>query len=64
MIKGTIKVRNYSLWRGFLKGVDCEDYYLHASEARTGQSVSNNSRVKFDVSQGQRGPVSENVTLS
>ena len=63
MISGKVKSWNSSQGWGFIEGDDGEDYFLHTSKIRSGQSVSNNCRVKFDVSQGQRGPEAENVTL-
>ena len=63
MISGTVKSWNTSQGWGFIEGDDGEDYYIHVSKVRRGQSISDNSRVKFDVSQGQRGPEAENVTL-
>ena len=63
MNSGTIKIWNSSQGWGFIQGDYGEDYFLHASKVRSGQSVSSNCRVKFDVSQGQRGPEAENVTL-
>ena len=47
----------------FIESDDGEDYFLHVIKIRSGQSVNNNSRDKFDVSQGQRGPEAENVTV-
>ena len=64
MICGTIKKWNPAQGWGFIEGDDGEDYYLHSSKVRSGQSISKNCRVKFDVFQGQRGPEAENVTLS
>ena len=63
MISGTVKSWNPSQGWGFIEGDDGEDYYIHVSKVRKGQSISHNSRVKFDVSQGQQGPEAENVTL-
>ena len=63
MIFGTIKSWNPSAGWGFIEGDNGEDYFLHASKIRSGQAVRNNCRVKFDVSEGQRGPEAENVTL-
>ena len=48
---------------GFIENDDAEDYFVHVTKIRSGQSVSNNSRVKFDVSQGQCGPGAENVAV-
>ena len=64
MISGTIKIWNNAKGWGFIEGDDGEDYFLNIANIRKGQSVLVNSRVKFDVNQGQRGPEAENVTLS
>ena len=49
---------------GFIEGDDGEDYFLNVANVRKGQFIRVNSRVRFDVNQGQRGPEAENVTLS
>ena len=64
MISGTIKIWNDAQRWGFIEGDDGEDYFLNIANIRKGQSVRVNSRVKFDVNQGQRGTEAENVTLS
>ena len=64
MNSGTIKTWNDSKGWGFIEGDDGEDYFLNIANIRKGQSVRVNSRVKFDVNQGQRGLEAENVTLS
>ena len=63
MISGIVKSWNISKGWGFIEGNDGEDYFLHISKIRLGQSVNNNCRVKFDYFQGQRGLEAENVTL-
>ena len=63
MISGIAKRWNPSERWGFIESDDGEDYFLHVTKIRSGQSLGNNSRVKFDVSQGQRGPETENVTV-
>ena len=63
MISGTVKNWNHLQGWGFIKGDDGEDYFLHLSKVRSGQSIIDNCRVKFDFTQGQRGPEAENVTL-
>ena len=63
MITGTVKSWNLPQGWGFIEGDDGEDYYIHISKVRKGQSISHNSRVKFDVSQGQHSAEAENVTL-
>ena len=64
MISGTIKMWKKIEGWGFIEGDDGEDYFLNIANIRKGQSVRINSRVKFDINQGQRGPEAENVTLS
>ncbi len=63
MITGTVKSWNTSQGWGFIEGEDGEDYFLHASNVRRGQTIRENIRVKFDVTQGQRGPEAENATI-
>ena len=63
MIFGIVKNWNISQGWGFIEGDDGEDYFLHISNIRSGQVIKNNSRVKFDITQGQRGPEAENVTM-
>ena len=63
MIFGIVKNWNIRQGWGFIESDDGEDYFLHISNIRSGQVIKNNSRVKFDISQGQRGPEAENVTM-
>jgi len=63
MILGTIKMWKEVEGWGFIEGEDGEDYFINIANVRQGQTIRINSRVKFDVSQGQRGPEAENVTL-
>ena len=64
MISGKIKIWNEVEGWGFIEGDDGEDCFINISNVRLGQNIQLNSRVKFDVFQGQRGPEAENVTLS
>ena len=63
MIAGIVKNWDKLKGWGFIKGDDGIDYFLHISKIRTGQVVRENTQVKFDVIEGQRGPEAENVTL-
>lgn len=63
MINGIVKNWNPDKGWGFIEADDGKDYFFHVSSLRTGQHVKNNCRVKFDSSEGQRGPEAENVTL-
>ena len=63
MISGTIKMwKDVEGW-GFIEGDDGEDYFVNVANVRKGQRLQLYSRVKFDVSQGQKGPEAENVSL-
>jgi len=63
MISGIVKVwKDVEGW-GFIEGDDGEDYFINIANVRIGQNIRINSRVKFDVFQGQRGAEAENVTL-
>ena len=63
MISGVIKMwKDIEGW-GFIEGDDGEDYFINIANVRRGQKIQINTRVKFDVSQGQRGLEAENVTL-
>ena len=64
MISGKIKMWKEVEGWGFIEGDDGEDYFINISNVRLGQNIQLNSRVKFDVFQGQRGPEAENITLS
>ena len=64
MISGKIKMWKEGDGWGFIEGDDGEDYFINISNVRLGQNIQLNSRVKFDVFQGQRGSEAENVTLS
>ena len=64
MISGIIKIWKDTEGWGFIEGEDGEDYFLNIANVRKGQAIMVNSHVKFDVSQGQRGPEAENVTLT
>ena len=63
MIKGTIKLwKDVEGW-GFIEGEDGEDYFINIANVRTGQKIKLNSKVKFDVFQGQKGPEAVNLSL-
>ena len=39
------------------------NYFVNIANVRKGQKMQTNIRVKFDVTQGHRGPEAENVSL-
>ena len=63
MITGIIKLWKDAEGWGFIEGDDGVDYFINIADVRKGQTIRLNSRVKFDVTQGQRGPQAEKITL-
>ena len=63
MMNGQIKVWNREKGWGFIKGSDGEDYFLNIKNLRTGQSIKEGKRVKFDTEESQNGAQAINVTL-
>ena len=63
MIFGTIKMWKEAEGWGFIEGDDGDDYFFNIANIRKGQKILVNVRVKFDVTQGDRGPEAENVSL-
>ena len=63
MTSGTIKIWKEAEGWGFIEGDDGDDYFFNIANLRKGQNILVNGRVKFDVTQGHRGPEAENVSL-
>ena len=63
MISGTIKIWKEAEGWGFIEGDDGDDYFVNVTNIRKGQIIHVNVRVKFDITQGHRGPEAENVSL-
>ena len=63
MISGTIKMWKEAEGWGFIEGDDGDDYFFNIANIRRGQNILVDVRVKFDVTQGHRGPEAENVSL-
>ena len=63
MLHGTVKLWKENEGWGFIQGDDDEDYFVNISNVRRGQKLGINKRVKFDATQGHKGPEAENVTL-
>ena len=63
MISGTIKMWKETEGWGFIEGDDGDDYFFNIVNIRRGQKILVNVRVKFDITQGHRGPEAENVSL-
>ena len=63
MLLGVVKKWNEVDGWGFIESDNGDDYFVHISNVRSGQNLNLNCRVKFDISEGQRGPEAENVSL-
>ena len=63
MISGTIKIWKEIEGWGFIEDDDGDDYFVNVANIRKGQIIHVNVRVKFDITQGHRGPEAENVSL-
>ena len=63
MIYGTVKMWKEAEGWGFIEGDDGDDYFFNIANIRKGQKILVDVRVKFDVTQGHRGPEAENVSL-
>ena len=62
MITGSVKVWEQIKGWGFISGDDGEDYFFHINNIRPGQKIHEDTRVKFDSQEGQRGLQAINVT--
>ena len=61
MAEGTVKFYNVSKRFGFIAGDDGKEYFVHSSGVKGGIDLNEGDKVKFDVTQGDRGPKAENV---
>ena len=63
MVEGTVKFFNRMKSFGFINGDDGKDYFVHESGVTEGKTLNEGDRVSFDVTEGDRGPKAENVSL-
>ena len=63
MVEGTVKWFNDSKGFGFIEQDNGPDVFVHFSQIQGEgfKSLGEGDRVSFEVSQGQKGPQSENV---
>ena len=64
MNHGTVKLWKQMNGWGFIEGDDGEDYFFNISSIRKGQRVRENSSVKFDTEETQKGIQAVNVSLT
>ncbi|HNT61152.1 MAG TPA: cold shock domain-containing protein, partial [Candidatus Bilamarchaeaceae archaeon] len=61
MVEGTVKFFNVTKRFGFIAGDDGKEYFVHASGLAPGTRINEGDKVKFDATQGDKGPKAENV---
>ena len=61
MAEGTVKFFNETKRFGFIAGDDGKEYFVHESGLKEGTTIAEGDKVKFDVTEGDRGPKAENV---
>lgn len=66
MSEGTVKWFNDSKGFGFIQTDDGQDVFVHQTEIKTEgfRTLQQGSRVKFEITQGPKGPKATNVAPS
>ncbi|MBN2796582.1 MAG: cold-shock protein [Clostridia bacterium] len=64
-MKGTVKWFNAEKGFGFITGEDGQDVFAHFSQINVDgfKTLEEGQSVTFDVTQGQKGPQAENITV-
>lgn len=64
-MKGTVKWFNAEKGFGFITGEDGQDVFAHYSQINIDgfKTLEEGQKVSFDVTQGQKGPQAENITV-
>ena len=60
-MKGVVKFYNRLKNFGFIAGEDGTDYFVHVSGIKEGVSLEEETKVAFEVEQGDKGPKAGNV---
>ncbi|UCD04297.1 MAG: cold shock domain-containing protein [Candidatus Woesearchaeota archaeon] len=61
MQTGTVKFFDTTRSFGFIAGGDGQDYFVHSSGIKEGNTLEEEDKVKFKVVKSDRGPKAENV---
>ena len=62
MTQGTVKWFNLQKGYGFIEQAEGKDVFVHVAELAPGVStLTENQKVEFEVTQGQKGPQASNV---
>ena len=64
-MNGTVKWFNAEKGFGFITGEDGTDVFAHFSQINIDgfKTLEENQKVSFEVTQGQKGPQAENITV-
>ncbi len=64
-MNGTVKWFNADKGFGFITGEDGKDVFAHFSQINSNgfKTLEEGQKVSFDVTQGQKGPQAENITV-
>ena len=63
-MKGQVKFFNQGKGFGFIAGDDGKEYFVHQTGLKEGVSIGEGDSVDFEVTEGDRGPKAENVTMA
>jgi len=60
-MNGEVKFYNIVKNFGFVTGEDGKDYFVHSSGVKSGTTLREGDKVKFEIVDGDRGPKAEQV---
>ncbi len=63
-MNGKVKFFNNDKRFGFIIGEDDKDYFVHATDLNEGVDLNEDTKVTFDIVDGQKGPKASNVSLA
>ena len=64
MERGTVKFYDEAKHFGFIAQPNGSDIFFHQSNLSKGYTPKTSDQVKFDIGEGKKGPVAENVCLA
>lgn len=62
-MKGKVKFFNHSKGFGFIIADDGTEYFVHISGINGKSELNENTPVTFDIGEGKRGPIAQNVSV-
>jgi CspA family cold shock protein len=60
-VTGTVKLYNTNKSFGFIAGDDGKDYFVHVTGLKTGTTIAEGDRVRFEIVEGEKGPKADLV---